>query len=151
MSIPTQAIDRLFERLAASYGAQWTRQWADVPIVEAKTAWAHELGMFRENLNAIAWALENLPERCPNLIEFKNLCRQAPRPETPMLDAPKADGEVVDAELAKIAAQAMEPPKNELGLVDHRRWAKKLKERHEKGEKLNFMQIKMYKSALELE
>jgi hypothetical protein len=149
MSIPTQAVDRLFERLAASYGAQWTRQWADVPIAEVKTAWSHELGIFRDNLKAIGWALENLPDRCPNLIEFKNLCKQAPRPEVKLLDAPKADGEVVDKELAKIAAKAMEPPKNELGMVDHKRWAKTLKQRHDKGEKLNYQQIKMYQAAFE--
>jgi len=148
MSIPTQAVDRLFERLAASYGAQWTRQWADVPITEIKTAWAHELGIFRDNLKAIGWALENLPDRCPNLIEFKNLCKQAPRPDIKALDAPKAEPETVDAELAKIASQAFTQPKNDQGNVDHKRWAKTLKESHDKGEKLSLIQTTMYRKAL---
>lgn len=148
MSIPTQAVDRLFERLAASYGASWTRQWADVPITEVKTAWAYELGIFRDNLKAIGWALENLPERCPNLIEFKSLCKQAPRPEMKALDAPKASADVVDAELAKIAAEAFVQPKDEFGNVDHKRWAKKLKEQHDNSDKLSVIQVQMYQKAL---
>lgn len=150
MSLPTAAIDRLFERLSSTYGAAWTRQWADVPIAEVKTAWAHELSMFTQNLKAIGWALENLPDRCPNLIEFKSLCKQAPRPATLALDVPKAPSEIVDKELAKIALQAFKPPVNDNGTVDHKRWAKKLKERHAKGEKLSVIQIKMYKEALDL-
>jgi hypothetical protein len=150
MSIPLKAIDRLFERLSSTYGNAWVRMWADVPIAEVKTTWAHELSLFANNLKAIAWALENLPDRCPNLIEFKNLCKHAPRIDMPLLGEPKAPTDLVDKELAKIALEAFKAPIDERGNVDHKRWAKRLKERHEKGDKLDPVQIRSYKQALEL-
>lgn len=150
MTLPTAAIDRLFERLSSTYGAAWTRQWADVPIAEVKTAWAHELSIFTQNLKAIGWALEHLPEKCPNLIEFKNLCKQAPRPSITALDAPKAPAEVVDRVMQEIVSKAFKTPKDENGNVDHKRWAKRLKAMHDKGERISTIQVRFYKEALDL-
>jgi hypothetical protein len=147
--ISYKAIDRLFERLGATYGSAWTRMWADVPVTDVKTAWAHELAAYSNNLNAIAWALENLPDRCPNLIEFKSLCKHAPRPSVEALGEPKAPVDVVDRELAKIAAEAFKAPTDDRGHVDNRRWAKKLKARDEKGEILSPLQKRFYKEALD--
>ena len=148
MTLPIAAIDRLFDRLTLTYGSEFKNKWAGLDVSDVKSNWAYELGIFAENLKAIGWALENLPERCPNLIEFKSLCKQAPRPQTLKLDYSKADGEVVDAELAKIASEAFQTPKNERGNVDHKLWARKLKQRHEDGEVLSSVQIDFYRSAL---
>ena len=96
-----KAIDRLFQRLAATYGAHWDRLWDGVPIDDVKSAWVHELsGQTRES---ITWAVENLPERPPNAIQFKALCKQAPIVPAPLLPSPKADPNRVAAELAKLA------------------------------------------------
>ena len=149
MTLPIAAIDRLFDRLTLTYGSEFKNKWAGLDVSDVKSNWAYELDVFGENLKAIGWALENLPDRCPNLIEFKSLCKQAPRPQTLKLDYSKADGEVVDAELAKIASEAFQTPKNERGHVDHKLWAKKLAQRHSDGEVLSHIQIKMYKAALE--
>lgn len=46
MSLPIVAIDRLFARLHATYGAAWDRAMGSVPVADAKAAWAHELGGF---------------------------------------------------------------------------------------------------------
>lgn len=146
MSLTTKTIDRLFERLAATYGAAWTRQWADVPIADVKTAWAHELSGFKGRLDAVAWALENLPERCPNVIEFRNLCRSAPAPEAPRLPEPKADPERLKAELSKLGdlrAKAVAT-----STVDHKAWAKRLIARHEAGEILNMTSLRFAREAL---
>ena len=100
------AIEKLFKRLANTYTAAWERSLGQAPIADVKTVWAHELAGFlqsREAMHAIAWALDNLPEKCPNPIEFKNLCRRAPALEVPKLPEPKADAERVAAELAKLA------------------------------------------------
>jgi hypothetical protein len=120
MSLPTKAIDRLFERLAATYGAAWTRQWADVPMSDAKTAWAHELSGYGNRLDVLAWALENLPERCPNVIEFRNMCRRAPAPDLPRLPEPKADPERLKAELSKLGEIRAQVAKSS---TDGRDWA----------------------------
>ncbi len=107
MSISIKAIDRLFERLAATYGSAWSRQWSDVPLADVKTAWAHELSGYGGRLEVLAWALENLPERAPNIIEFRNLCRRSPAPEAPRLPEPKADPERLARELSKCRPQAI--------------------------------------------
>ena len=105
MSLPLKAIDRLFERLILTYGKPFMARWdglEDNQLAAVKTLWANELGVYAQNLDPIAWALENLPERAPNVIEFKNLCRSAPRKaDVPVIEA-KADPERVAAELAKL-------------------------------------------------
>ena len=144
MSLPTKAIDRLFERLAACYGAAWTRQWADVPMADVKALWAHELGSFAGCLHRIAWALDNLPTRCPNAIEFKHLCRQAPAPAVPQLPEPEADPERLRHELSKLG-QLRAPP---LGAVDHKAWARRIIARHEYGERLAPITLRFAREAL---
>lgn len=146
MSLPTKAIDRLFERLSATYGAAWTRQWADVPINDVKSAWTHELTGFAGNLEAVAWALENLPERCPNVIEFRNLCRRAPAPELPRLPEPKADPERLKRELSKlveIRAKAVATT-----TVDHKAWARRIVGRFDAGDKVNPTTLRFARDAL---
>jgi hypothetical protein len=150
MTLPIAAVERLFDRLSMTYGVEFKNKWSGFPVNEVKTHWAHELAIFADNLNAIGWALQNLPDRCPNLIEFKSLCKQAPRPTTNALEAPKAPVEVVDRVLAEIAATAFKTPKDQNGNVDHKRWAKRLKTFHENGGKLSLYQIKCYKTALDI-
>ena len=39
-------IERVFLRLAATYGAAWDRALGQAPIGDVKTVWAHELSAF---------------------------------------------------------------------------------------------------------
>ena len=148
MSLSSKAIERLFDRLALTYGAEWSGKWRDVDANGVKSLWAHELAQFTDRLDAVAWALENLPQKCPNAIEFKMLCRQAPRNAHLALEAPKADPAVVSAELRKMAAQAFKKPVDESVDTDHKEWAKRLKDRHGNGEALSLFQIGAYRKAL---
>jgi hypothetical protein len=144
------AIDRLFERLALTYGSAWQNSFGAAPITDVKSMWQHELSSFlqnRETMRRIVWALDNLPERVPNVIQFKNLCRMAPAPEVPMLPAPPADPARVAAELAKLAPMMVERTER----VDPKAWAKRLRFRNLAGERLNSIQIQMYKQALKEE
>ena len=147
MSLPIAAIERLFDRLSMTYGTEFKNKWSGFPLNEVKTSWSYELAQFADNLKTIGWALQNLPEKCPNLIEFKNLCKQAPRPDNLQLDAPKAPIEIVDSEIAKIVAKLVKPKADN---VDHKRWAKRLRDKHQKGEPLSPYQIKSYKIALDV-
>ena len=149
MSLPTKAIDRLFERMAATYLNQWTRQFEHVPMADAKTAWAHELAQFSGRLDALAWALENLPPKVPNVIEFKQLCRQAPRPPEQQLPAPKADPARVAAELAKLrdVVKTAAPAAHNF---DPKGWAKAILEREKAGEKLNPTSLRFAREALRI-
>lgn len=146
MSLPIRVIERLFQRLTATYGTEFVNKWDKMVLVDIKTAWAHELAFCHDDLNMIGWALENLPAKCPNLIEFKNLCKQAPRIKQLALDAPKADPEIVDAEIRKIVSSAFKPMQN--SNFDHKAWGKKLKAIDESVGKLNSYQVYCYKRAL---
>jgi hypothetical protein len=145
MSLSNQAIDRLFTRLGSTYGAQWDKSLGSAPLGDVKTLWAHELSTYANSLHRIAWALENLPPRCPNVIEFKQLCRQAPAPETLALPEPKADPERLKRELAKLAdiKKAVVADK-----VDHKAWAKKIMFRYKAGERINPTSLRFAREAL---
>ena len=145
MSLSNQAIDRLFTRLGATYGAQWDKSLGSAPLGDVKTLWAHELSTYANSLHRIAWALENLPPRCPNVIEFKQLCRQAPAPEATALPEPKADPDRLKRELAKLAdiKKAVVADK-----VDHKAWAKKIMFRYKAGERINPTSLRFAREAL---
>ena len=136
-----EVIDRLFKRLAATYGAAWTRQWEGTPMPDVKTAWCHELAGYAGHLSAISYALDNLPDRCPNVIQFRNLCRAAPTATVLQIDPPKADPAIVAKVLAGLAPLTSNPH----GM---KAWAHRLKARHDAGDRLNLYQIKCYQSAL---
>lgn len=135
MSLPIVAIDRLFARLHATYGAAWDRAMGSVPVADAKAAWAHELGGFAGRLQDVAWALEHLPERCPNVIEFRNLCRLAPAAEVAQLPAPPADPERIRAEMAKLGPMARQSLSVGGGAAN-RNWAKRILKRVAAGERV---------------
>lgn len=150
MSLPMKAIDRLFERMAAAYGAQWSRMWEGVPIQDVKTAWGHELAGFNgeHGLRRVAWALDNLPGKVMNAPEFRNLCRQAPAEATPALSLPAANPERMRAELAKLGHVEKAKRMQTTGGIDHKGWAKVLMARHEAGERLNPTCLRFAREAL---
>lgn len=141
MTLPTKVIDRLFERLSATYGAGFTAMWRDVPMESVKAAWAHELAGFAGRLEALAYALEHLPERAPNAIEFRNLARLAPPPPAPALPMPTANPERVRAALA--AARTDIPPRQ-----DPTAWARRIIERAEAGQPVSHGSLSIARAAL---
>ena len=72
-----KVIDALFDKMFLVYGSEWLKKWDGRPLTETKGAWAAELTGF--TVDQIKYALDMLPERPPNLIQFKSLCRNAPR------------------------------------------------------------------------
>lgn len=137
-----KATDKLFMRLAATYGASWDASLGQSPIGAVKAVWMHELSRYAHSLRRVSWALDNLPERCPNAIQFRHLCAAAPDIEAPMLAAPPAtDPALVARELAKIPVAIQ-------GATDHKAWAKRLQARELAGEKLGMAQKTMYRAAL---
>ena len=145
MSLPAAWIDKIFLKLSLNFGREFLNRWEGVPIEDVKADWAHELRGFQQNPAAIKFALENcLSGKPPTVHDFKALCIRRPD-STPALPSPPADPERVAAELAKLA-QVQTATK-----VDHKAWAKRLKQRHDAGEKLNQNQIRCYRNALGLQ
>ena len=148
MSMPHKAIDRLFDRLELTYGAEWLRKWENSPIADVKSMWSHELSHYANNLDAVAWALENLPEKCPNVIEFRNLCRSAPAPEAPRLPEPKADPERIAVELTKLGEIKKKVLSSPISAGDGRDWARRILGRFESGLKTNACTLRFARGAL---
>ena len=82
--LPSSWVERIFLRLQGVYGREFTNQFSqyvgdvDIGMENAKRVWAEELAGFTENPEAIAYALETLPDRAPNAIKFRDACRRAP-------------------------------------------------------------------------
>lgn len=143
----TQPIDRLFERLSMTYGIAWDNLIGTAPLNEIKTFWMNQLSGFmqsKESMMAISWALNNLPERPLNLIQFKNLCYQAPAVERPRLPSPPADPERVKQELAKFTGFRMGPK------VDPKDWARKILADYDAGVKRPVAVVQMARDALRM-
>jgi hypothetical protein len=150
MSFPKKAIDRLFERMAAAYGAQWSRMWEGVPIQDVKTAWCHELDAFdgEAGLQRVAWALDNLPDKVMNAPGFRNLCRLAPSGPAPALPLPPENQERMRAELAKLGHVEKAKRMPTTGGIDPKAWAKRHIARHEAGEKVRPISLKFARDAM---
>lgn len=150
MSLSAKAVDRIFDRMAATYGLSWDRSLGSAPVADVKTIWAHELSGFadKDRLPHIAWALENLPETPPNAIKFRNLCRLAPELEVPKLPAPKADPERVKAEVAKLidAAGIKRGPQAEK--ADHKAWARRILAEKTAGINVSAIRLRFANEAL---
>ncbi len=149
MSLRLPAVDRLFDRLGATYGAGFSRLYGSLDAVAVKTVWAHELDAFDsdDGLRRIAWALENLPEVCPNVIQFRNLCRQAPVPhaQAPKLPEPEANPERMHAELAKLRGLMATPTPKKSG-VD---WARQIVAKAGRGERVSTAALAFAQDALQ--
>ena len=141
-----KAIDRLFDRLGATYGAAWDRSLGVTPLLDAKSIWAHELQGFAQRLEAVVWALDQLPEHPPNVIQFRNLCRQAPTPVAPPLPEPKADPARLAAELAKLGDLRATVTAQPAG--DMKAWARRLRAREVAGDRLSGFQRSAWRTAL---
>ena len=136
MSLPLPVVERLYERLTGTYGRDFLDRYRALDENSVKSLWGHELAGFAGNLHAIAWGLENLPERPPNVIEFRNLCRRSPAPDVPRLPEPKADP------IRRAAASG--------GEHDGKAWARRLIARHEAGEDLRPIALRFARDALKL-
>lgn len=145
MSFPTAWIDRIFEKLSLRYGREFLGKWEGMPIADVKTDWCDVLAGMAGHPEAIGWALDNLPDmRAPTAQEFRAICRRAPLPDVPRLEAPRALPARIAAELAKLAPIVGADP------VDQKDWARSLQARDQAGERLKPIQIRFYKEALRL-
>jgi hypothetical protein len=136
--LPDNWIDALFARLTGLYGNRFTNMWANIDANLVRKTWASELGGLKPA--AIKYALDHLPDEFPpSALQFKKVCLMRPD-DSPVItyDAP-ASPEVRNAVVAGMAQHVA---------GDMKAWARRLKARHEDGDKLNPNQIRCYQNAL---
>lgn len=144
MSLPAAWVDRIFEKLSLVYGRDFTGRWEGMDLNTVKSDWAHELSGFAQHPEAIAWALQNPPERAPSVLDFRKIARLAPEQKAPQLEYSAAGKARVEAELAKLGHVKKTPTMGK----DYRAWARAIVERHKAGEKITRAQLAMAKDAL---
>lgn len=99
--LPQHWVEKLFRKLSARYGKAFLGQYDGVAIEDVMADWAEELGGFGARPEALAHAIANLPERAPNVAQFRALCVGSPS-AAPALPPVPADPARVQAELAKV-------------------------------------------------
>lgn len=97
-SLPNEWVERIFEVMAAHYGARLADAWRGVDASQVKAVWAKELG--RYNPAQIKRGIASL-EQCrfpPTLPEFIALCKQSvPQAHLLKLPPPKPTAEQKEA------------------------------------------------------
>lgn len=73
MSLQKQYVDQIFARMLVRYGAAWLRMWDDIDMDAVKADWAETLHGF--GAETIKHGLDYLPERPPNALQFRDICR----------------------------------------------------------------------------
>jgi hypothetical protein len=139
MPVSQRWVDEIHSRLLIRYGREWVNLYPGIDPEMVKADWAQAL----DNMPAyrIKHALENLPDAVPNVVKFRDLCLKAPDQGLPMVgyDA-KANPEVVRAVM-----QGMKPKERD----DGKNWARSLLRRANAGERLNPVQMRFAREALQ--
>lgn len=141
MSLPMPWVEKIFLKLTLTFGREFSDRWDEASLEDVKADWAHELRGFQQNPAAIGYGLEHcLAGKPPTVQEFKAVCLRHTA-HVPMLPSPKADPAVV----AQVMGQLRVP---QAAMVDHKAWAKRLRDRHQAGEKFGRYQIQSYMQVL---
>ena len=148
--LPDAWIARIFDHMSALYGSKFATLWQGTDPESMRRIWAQKLAGFSEKPKAIKQALDALDAKPfpPTLPEFLTMCREAAQRG---LDDPirlehrqTAEEKAKAEEAAKKAIEAAHIEKKR----DPLQWAKDLKARHESGEPMAYLQVKMYREAL---
>lgn len=142
MSLPSPWVDKIFAKLAVTYGQRFLGLYAGLDLQAVKDDWGYELRAYAQSPKAIAHALENLPtDKPPTVLEFRQLCRGAPHYiEAPKLESPRS------LPPANMAAAIADIGKDK---YDPKQWAHDLKDREKRDPKgLTAAQKLMWREAL---
>lgn len=126
----TDVIELIFGKLQVRYGAAWLRQWDGVDMNLVKSDWGSELVGFANNLEPLRYALRHLPERCPNVGQFRAIANGCPLPQFKQLPAPAADPAIVAEELARQSGIRKAITHRE----DGKQWARRILSRIQNGD-----------------
>lgn len=150
-------IERIFARLSAIYGSEFTHKWSDVDNNEMKHTWASILGGFSADDVASAIKACHAMPKAPNAPEFAALCRQHMTARTkvelkPLTKEEKAAAAVV----AEKVAEGFRSKDDKSGeywvngvlITKYRTWAINLVKREAGGEQLEISSTEAWREVL---
>lgn len=139
-------IDRLFTRLLVRYGAAFSERWRMLDLAVVKADWSRELGRYAGTPYVLDWALARLPERAPTVIDFAQLCAQAPRHE-PMerSTAPTRGSTPFELDALRVLRDGI------VSRPSSRQWAHDLVARHARGERVDSLPLKWAREVVGLD
>lgn len=123
------AADGALARLVAVYGREFSTKYEALDHDALRDSLMHEVGRLPDVLDRIAWALDNLPGRCPNLAGFRELCERAA-----IRRADEQRAQQVQPAAPEVARRVRESFDRRRRPSDDRDWARRLIARHESGE-----------------
>lgn len=148
--LPAAWVERIFSRFSAVWGVQKIgAMFPPESHDEVRSVWAEQLG--RYSGQTIGAALQAVVDSGaawpPTLPEFLEACRRSSLERVAhapavMLPRPTPNQQLAQAAIAK-AAQSVS------AVRPGREWAHKLLARHESGERLSNMQLRMARAAVE--
>lgn len=142
MALPDAWVERIFAKLAVTYGQRFLGLYSGVDMATVRANWAHELAGYAQAPEAIRHALENLPaDNPPTVLQFRLLCRNRPVPAPKMIAGPAPDKARVAQALAGIKPRGPNDPKA---------WAYDLRDREQRGSGLTEYQRKAWREAIGL-
>ena len=104
VQLPASWVEKIFQKLALVYGRDFLSRWEGQNLAEVQADWAHELAGFVNAPHAIKYALENLPEKPPTVLQFRAVCRLAPVPTALRLPEPSLTPEQIAANVIRLRA-----------------------------------------------
>ena len=89
MNSSESLVELIFTKCSMVYGRDFLSRWEGLDLDEVKADWVRELGGLLNNPQAIRHGLTNLPDKPPNVLQFRALCVNRPD-EFKALPAPTA-------------------------------------------------------------
>lgn len=146
MSLPAAWVDRIFAKLAVTYGQRFMGLYAGLDPEAVKGEWGDTLAVFQQSPDAITYALDHLPaDNPPNALQFREICKRRPDRQPLRLAQPEPDPEM--------KRQAIDALRHLAGCfrtaqADPRAWARRLQKREAAYEKLTPFQREAWRVAL---
>lgn len=148
-ALPAEWVDRIFTKLILTYGSDFTARWQGIDLGEVKAQWGHELAHYVSDPEAIGWALQRLPaDRPPTVLQFRELCRQAPRKPDAVPELPPS---TVDQDAVRRAKEQARKLADVSHCQDPKAWAKRIVARADAGECINPYSLDSARVALGLQ
>lgn len=150
-------IERIFQRLNAIYGKEFSYKWENTDPEALKLEWADALGGFHAADIAAALQSCRAQPKAPNLPEFASMCRQNMSTRTTVNIPPLTpEGRAVAAKVAQTISKSMSAKEantkgymlNGVLVTVFKQWAVKLMEREAKGESLPHVSKTGWREAL---